>query len=299
MRTQKGFTPAVLERFKRSGRGKGVYENYVPWHHVSRSDPASLGTSHCPVWLGRHVELLSTLEKVIFYFCTMATGVVDIREQFPLATKASAHELCAYEDVHCATGPYPGTIEIAQELEVAHPLVRGQGRVEHWTMTTDLLVTLNTPMGKKLLAIAVKPKGAILDRRTKEKLSLERAYWMKRGVEWLLITPELYEESVADFLTSTAGWANDTKCNADQLQFAASNIHKLSGKSLTSALNILIQEFQDMDVAQRALWQTVWCGLMPLDLRRGWRPHLPLSLLEPSRFRALNPVDSRRSAWVS
>ena len=299
MRTQKRFTPALLERFERLGRGKGVYGNYVPWHRVSRSDPSSIGTSHCPVWLGRHMELLSTLERITFYFSTMATGVIDIRDQFPLSTESSAHELCAYEDGHCATELFAGTIEIADELKITHPLVRGDGRTAHWVMTTDLLVTIKTPTAKQLLAIAVKPKGAIVDPRTKEKLSLERAYWMKRGVEWILITPELYEELVADTLMNTSAWALDEKCDDNQLQFVAANHSKLSGKSLTSALNILVQEFQDMDVAQRALWQTIWSGLMPMDLRRGWRPHLLLSLLEPSLFCALNPVESRRSAWAS
>jgi hypothetical protein len=110
MRTQKRFTPALLERFKRLGRGKGVYGNYVPWHQVSRSDPSSIGTSHCPVWGGRHVELLSTIERIVFYFCTMVTDVIDIRDQFPLCTDQSSHELCAYEDGRCATVSYAGTV---------------------------------------------------------------------------------------------------------------------------------------------------------------------------------------------
>ncbi|OIQ70829.1 hypothetical protein GALL_475540 [mine drainage metagenome] len=38
---------------------------------------------------------------------------------------------------------------------------------------------------------------------------------------------------------------------------------------------------------------------LPLELRRGWRPHLPVTLLEMDDYFRLNPIISRRSAWSS
>ena len=59
MRTTKRFTPAVLDRFKREGRGTGIFQDYIPWHKVSRGDPASSGRSHLVIWRSRLRELLS------------------------------------------------------------------------------------------------------------------------------------------------------------------------------------------------------------------------------------------------
>ncbi len=62
MRTEKRFTPKVLERFRREGRGTGTYSDYTPWHRVSRGDPSSKGRSHLIVWMDRQRELLSDQE---------------------------------------------------------------------------------------------------------------------------------------------------------------------------------------------------------------------------------------------
>jgi hypothetical protein len=52
-----------------------------------------------------------------------------------------------------------------------------------------------------------------------------------------------------------------------------------------------------MEAAQRALWQAVWTGALPVDLRRGWRPHVPFRVISHAAFWDLNPIAARRSAW--
>ena len=297
MKTQKRFTPDLLDRYRRLGRGKGSNEHYVPWHRVGRSDPASSGRSHLQHWRGRQRELLSDLELVAFLFCTMLVDIADIREQFPLSLEESEHELSPPDDSTIA-GKYAGSLSIATELQVKHPKVSGGGRSVSWVMTTDLLLTIRQPDGRlTLLAIAVKPNSAADKKRTKELLAIEHMYWKARGVQWLLITPDLYDGLVAETLRNCVSWALEPQADETGIDFVAMAADRLHGKSMTAALEYLAAEFGSQSKAKLALWQAVWSGRLPIDLRRGWRPHEPLALLDPAEFRLLNPITSGRSAW--
>lgn len=297
MKTQKRFTPDLLDRYRRLGRGCGNEEVYLPWHRVGRSDPASSGRSHLQLWRGRQRELLSDLEWVTFLFSTMLCGIVDIREQFPLSLDDCQNELSIQDGVAAATR-YPGSLSIAKELQVKHPRINGGGRSVHWVMSTDLLLTLRQPNGKlKLLAIAVKPDRAVDQIRTKELLAIEHCYWEKRGVQWLLVTPKLYDGLVADTLRICGPWALGEKADNSQIDFIVAAADQLCGQSLTIALEFLTAAFGCPDMAQRALWQTIWSGRLPIDLRRGWRPHEKLILMKPADFWLLNPIASGRSIW--
>jgi len=297
MRTQKRFTPDLLDRFRRLGRGKGSNEHYVPWHRVSRSDPASSGRSHLQLWRGRQRELLSDLEWVTFLFCTMVVGIADVREQFPLSLEDNEHELSPPNSSSVAS-QYPGSLSIATQLQVKHPKVNGGGRSASWVMTTDLLLTIRQPDGElTLLAVAVKPNHAADRTRTKELLAIEQMYWRTRGVRWLLVTPDLYDELVAETLRNCMPWALGPQANESEIDFIALAADRLRGKSLTATLEYLAAEFGGLNNAQLALWQAVWSGRLPTDLRRGWRPHEPLVLMDPAEFRLLNPITSGRSAW--
>ena len=299
MRTTKRFTPEILDRFRALGRGLGTYQRYVPWHRVSRSDPSSYGRSHLMMWRQRQLELLSDDEWVGGLFTVMAPDVEDLRPQFPLSLTSACHELGAY-DVRAGIHHQQGTIEIAQQLGIKHPRVNGNGRSAPWVLTTDLLVTLIDTTGRRrLLAIACKPCGELEDRRTKELLMIERQYWMARGAEWLLVTSELYEESVELTLRNCAQWAFGEPASAAHITAAAATAHRLEGLPLSSVLARLQSELGgDVDLAQRSFWQAVWARAYLLDLRRGWRPHLPVTTLSSATFRSLNPIASRRSAWT-
>lgn len=298
MRTTKRFTPHILERYRALGRGTGTFERYIPWHRVSRSDPASRGRSHLLVWRGRHRELLSDGELIAFFFATrlLAPGD-DLREQFPLSLGTAVHELAAY-DARFASLSHPGTLEIAAELGISHPQCHGDGLHAPWVMTTDLLLMRRAADGKRsLLAVACKDKGT-LSRRSEELLRIEQAYWSRRGVAWLLVTPHLYEPLVAQTLQRTWPWALGTPACNRALELACAAVHQWYGHSLTFTLQRITDGLGDSDVAQRALWQSIWAGRLAADLRRGWRQHIPLRLLPQADFDALNPILSGRSAWI-
>ena len=297
MRTTKRFTPQVLARFAREGRGTGQYETYIPWHLVSRGDPSSRGRSHLQMWNGRQRELLNDGEWVDTFFATMLPNLKDIREQFPLSADSGRHELADYV-VDPPAGYFPGTKTIAEQLRFSHPAISANGVSADWTPTTDLLLLLESPLGVlELLAVAVKPT-AQLTRKMRKSLALERAYWDARQVPWLLITPEQFDGRVALTLRCSMPWALGDKVVDADTKIATSFAFKGRGRSLTYVLESISGVLDgDTDRAQRAFWQAVWNGAIPLDLRRGWRPHVPISLLPPGTFWEQNPIASRRSAW--
>lgn len=299
MRTTKRFTPDVLDRFRRQGRGLGTYSDYVPWHRVGRSDPSSLGRSHLLMWRGRQRELLSDLELVGFCFASMSVGQTDdIREQFPLSLDPASHELSDY-DARYTAGEYEGTLAIAKGLGIKHPRTHGGGRSESWVMTTDLLITLRGRNGGEptLLAVAMKHDQDLARKRTKELLHIEQAYWKTRGVQWLLITPNLYDQRVGIALRTTLPWGLGQVVPSEKISAAASMILSSTNRTYTQVLTQLVSILGgDIDLAQRALWQAIWFRLAPIDLRRGWRPHLPLQVIPRADFDEMNPILSRRSS---
>lgn len=296
MRTTKRFTPSVLSRFARQGRGKGILTNYVAWHRVSRGDPASQGRSHIQQLSGRQRELLSDLEWVALFFATMLVNLFDLREQFPLALTGGCHELTEYR-ADAETGYYQGTIELAQELGIKHPEISENGEIELWRLTTDLLLTLEGIDGRlELLAISIKPKTTF-SKRQKALLALEKAYWDGRGVTWLLITPQQYEKAVALTLRRTMPYVLSSAVSEPQKSLAAEFSNRHCGRSLTFILTQLSSHLGDIATAQQAFWQAVWSGLIRLDLRRDWRPHHPIVLLSERDYVAQNPIACRRSAW--
>ncbi len=297
MRKTKRFTPAVLDRFRAEGRGTGVLEDYCPWHCVGRSDPSSRGRSHLVAWRDRQRHLLSDLEWVACCFSLMLPHLLDLREQFPLSLESARHELAAY-DIGYAMRECPGTIELAEDRRMRHPKVHGQGRSEPWVMTTDLLLTLRRPRARpELLAVSCKFDKELDSARAVEKLQLEQDYWRLRDVPWLLLTPKLYEESVALTLRHTMPEILSPQVPPHTRCVAASITDDCWGHSLTLVLQRIASQLGDLDLAKRAFWQSVWSGEILLDLRRGWRPHVPISPLARSAFTELNPIASRRSSW--
>ena len=297
MKTQKRFTPDLLDRYRHLERGIGSGEDYLPWHRVGRSDPASSGRSHLQFWRGRQRELLSDLEWVTFLFATMLNGVVDIREQFPLQLEDFEHELETLTGITSGI-TYPGTLNIAKDQQVKHPRISGAGRSVQWVMTTDLLLTLKESNGDlKLLAISVKPPRTADRKRTQQLLEIEQTYWGRRDVQWLLVTPDLYDALVAETLRICVPWALGILAEQSHIAFVVDSVDRLRGRSLTAALEYLTTQFGSNNAAQLALWQAIWCGQFPIDLRRGWRPHEPLVLMDATDFWLLNPVASGRSLW--
>ncbi|MBP0590498.1 Tn7 transposase TnsA N-terminal domain-containing protein, partial [Paraburkholderia sp. LEh10] len=77
------------------------------------------------------------------------------------------------------------TLTIANQIGVKHPVD------PHTRMllpqTTDLVITRHEPGGNILVAKAVKDRKQMPDKRTQEKLEIERTYWHQRGVQWYLV----------------------------------------------------------------------------------------------------------------
>lgn len=290
------FTPDMLDRFRREGRGQGTYIRYHPWHCVTRSEPSSHGRSYQMPWGGRQRNLLSDHEWVGSLFTPMTPGADDLREQFPLSLETGCHELGAY-DIRLGKPGLPGTLEIARQLGYRHPRVNGNGRSAPWVLTTDLLFTLVDGSGvRKLLAVACKPPEII--EREKKLLAIEREYWVARGVEWLLLTPRQYDEAVRLTLRCSFPWWRGEQVSDEAKGVAIALTRELEGLPLFYVLDRIASALgQGTEHAQRAFWQSVWTGVLPLDLRRGWRPHLPVELVSASKFLEFNPIASRRTAW--
>lgn len=297
MRTTKRFTPAVLARFERQGRGEGTHQDYIGWHRVTRGDPASRGRSHMLNWRGRLRDLLSDGELGEQYFATMIPYLDDSLEQFPLSTEDDTHPLAAYGE-RDTNALYPGTVRLATEMGIKHPKVSDSEETALWKSTTDLLLVLKPPgRPRELLALAFKPNDWAAKRRTRELLALEREFWIRRKVTWLLITPALYDPKVVLTLRRIACWALTDRSTLEHRQLACHVALADPGSSVTQILQRLSAITGAMESAQRALWQAIWNGDLPIDLSRGWRPHLPFRHMDAAEFMNQNPVASRRSSW--
>lgn len=207
MRTGRRFTPALLEKWYDAGRGSGTGATYQPWHQVTRSDPGSRGRSHLINWrFGRLHHLLSDQELLAFGFASMWPGLLDLREQFPLEHDEHVVELAAYR-ADQITRLTPGTTEIANDLGLKHPVLRSGGVALPWVMSTDLLLTYAAANGRtELLAVSVKHDDELKVPRTRELLAIEREYWRRQDVYWLLISPSLYTRDVAASVLAGLPW---------------------------------------------------------------------------------------------
>ena len=298
MRTTKRFTPQVLARFERQGRGLGTFQSYSPWHQVTRGDPASQGRSHLLYWRERLLHLLSDLEWGGQLFGVMLPGVVDSTEQKRLSLAEDVHPLAAYT-TRCCRGPFPGTLELSQELGIKHPRVCGGGDPESWTPTTDLVLVLQDERGQlSMLAVAIKPEGWSSRKRDVELLRLEREYWLRRSVQWLLITPEVWTKSVVLTLRRMAPWSLAEAADSQLMHLAKAIACERSWASVTWVIERMERHVPCRHACQCAFWQAVSSGQLPLDLSRGWRPQEPLRLLSSEAFVEQNPIASRRSAWI-
>ena len=249
-------------------------------------------------WRGRLRELLSDGELGQQLFASMLPDLDDCLEQYKLSTESSSHLLAAY-DTGAAPKLFPGTEQLAKSLGIKHPRLHGDGTSELWRASTDLVLVINPPQGpQSALALAFKPASWRATRREVELLRLEREFWWRRGTPWLLITPSVYDERVVLTLRRAACWALDEQAPQELLQITGRIVSSSPFDSLTRILDRVAVEAGSMELAQRAFWQAAWGGDLPVDLRRGWRPHVPISLLSRADYLDLNPVASRRSAWT-
>jgi hypothetical protein len=161
----------------KQGRGKIDLqhpENYKPWI-LARECFKGEGTRHqVPdlYYKNRTIHLMSGLEKNVYYTLRSNPNVLELFEQYPLLSISRTKELCAQHGIRHPRNPYTGKDVV---------------------MTTDFLLITKDNIGeKRWLACAVKYSSDIEDipinKRTREKLFIEREYWESMGVKWCVIT---------------------------------------------------------------------------------------------------------------
>lgn len=303
MRKGRRFTPSLLDKWEFvEGRGTGVYEEYKPWHQVTRSDPSSRGRSHltfCPkTYRLRHH--LSDGEQLMFAFAWMTPHVIDIREQFKLETGGHVNALSQYS-TRCSAYIQQGTKEILDEMQIKAPLAREGSQVGDWRLTTDFLITIRKPEhDPHLIAVAYKPLTDLLSARKRDLLRVEQRYWLNEDATWLLITPQQYSASVASTVKTVFPWVMNSEQSSDSQRLKCADLaQKHEGKPLKDVLKIVSHTLKiDIHRASVAFYQAVWAGVLPLDLSRSRFISEPLRLLTLDKFWEQNPIATGRSACL-
>ncbi|WP_199338107.1 TnsA endonuclease N-terminal domain-containing protein [Nostoc sp. FACHB-280] len=165
------------------GQGRGI--DYKPAIHIS--DFSSKGSSLQSLgWKTRREHhLLSQIESDYFYLLEWSPIVIDIREQFPLDIKE--------------------TLLIAEQCGYNHPVNPNTG--EPNVMTTDFVITIQGTANVGILdqARTVKPSDKLQEKRTLEKLEIERRYWKSRNIDWGIVT----EQEIPKILVKNIGLLHD------------------------------------------------------------------------------------------
>jgi TnsA endonuclease N terminal len=297
MRKGKRFTPGLLDRWEKQGRGTGSGADYQPWHQVTRSDPSSRGRSHLIFGnAGRLIHLLSDAEYVAFAFATMCAGLAEVREQFELPTTSGLHQ----QPGEPMDGWVHGTEEIARDLGLRHPTLRRGNATRAWSMTSDLVLIFDSDKrAGRLLAVSVKYDEEVKQSRTMELLHLEREFWRRRGVQWILLTPKQYHPLSQGVLSAGLVWvvgqprvraADIERCRQLQPQLEGMRMHDIC-RTLREQLGMKTTD------ALSAFWGSVWAGALTLDMAQAWRSDQPVRFVSSTEFIAQNPIASRRSSW--
>jgi hypothetical protein len=170
----------TIARFQKQGRGEGAGAEYRPWLQVQDVPSTGRVRRASGRVTGRIHHLLSDIEWRAFLIYDWGDDTVDIREQFPLNRDE--------------------TRRLASALGIRHP-ADTQTRTDT-VMTTNLVIDVRRAGGVEMLARTVKTSGDLDARRTREKLLIERDYWVARGVDWGVVT----ERDIPKALTANLDW---------------------------------------------------------------------------------------------
>ena len=141
----------------RLGFGQGHGEHYQPWMKIRRKNSTSK-SNQIVAWmqpLGRVAHYFSRGEyKTALLLLWL--GIEDLREQYPLWPIAHPHPLSGAEGSESMNFPWVrGLLDIAGEAGIDHGVEVGTDIP--YTATIDLLATLRTRTGLKLIGISCKP----------------------------------------------------------------------------------------------------------------------------------------------
>lgn len=200
-----------LINWLKDGRGQGFGRDYRPFLQVTRQDHASVGHSHIVPnqFIGRQHHLLSALERKVCILNLAQPAVKDLREQYP-------HWPCSHESplasLYAQTGlQWPGihpsssegTLSLAKSMRFRHS--NFVSLKIPYIYTTDQLVTVQLKNQPPILvAICIKYRSDLRPKKVRgkmfRKLRMEREYWRRLGIPWLLVTDRSVNEQVCQNL---------------------------------------------------------------------------------------------------
>jgi hypothetical protein len=200
---------------RKLGVGQGIsYKSYI-----NPRDFSSNSRNHRLLGqiIARLYVLLSDLERSFFYyfdFCfgSIGNAVIDVREQYPCL-------------------PLEQTQSIAAECQIKHP---HNERGEDVVMTTDLLLTIQRSDCEETVAISVKPSSK-LNKRTIEKMQIEKRYWNDLNVKWVLLTEKQINKIQNNNLTFLRDFFKKERLEAD---YSSQILSELQNQLTTPHLTI-------------------------------------------------------------
>ncbi|MEA4834728.1 MAG: TnsA endonuclease C-terminal domain-containing protein [Anaeromusa sp.] len=202
------WTEEKIQRYIEEGRGYGEGKEYSPWLRVQSLSSRGRSSRIKGIKNQRIVHLLSDLERDYFYLLDFCDEVVDVREQFPL--------------------PRKDTQMIAEKFGYRHPAERATGVV--LVMTTDFVITAKDKSGAIItLARTIKQSEELNQKRTLEKLDIERSYWEEKGVNWGIVT----EKEIPKQLAKNLAWLHPS--------YELEEISGLSKETVVSLFKVLQQ----------------------------------------------------------
>lgn len=160
---QRVWNQAKYESYLKSGRGQGEGSKYLPWISIHDLSSKGLSSRVFSYKTNRVHHFLSHNELCFFYMLEWSNQVLDIREQFPML------------DVKLAT-------DIAKRAGIRYPRDNISGFP--YILTCDFMII--TENGLK--ARTIKSVSDLKNKRTLEKLEIERRYWDTFGIDWSIVT---------------------------------------------------------------------------------------------------------------
>lgn len=105
--------------------------------------------------------------------------------------------------------PPQETRAIARELGVKHPAKTGRDVI----MSTDFLIVEEDGTGERRTAISYKQEESLTP-RVLEKLEIDRVYWTRRGVSWILMLDTELPQIVVRNMQILHGWYSESRITA-------------------------------------------------------------------------------------
>lgn len=271
-RRNKVMTVKKLSEQIRRGQGQGHGKEYQPWLQIRRGNSTSK-SNQVVAWmppLGRIAHYFSRGEyKVALLLLWL--GADDLREQYPLWPVAHPHPLQGgAESIEL---PWVrGLIEIARDAGINHGVEVGTNIP--YVATIDLLATLHTRLGPKLIGISCKPYGspdAVVRPRSLERLELERRYFAEIGEKYWVANSALVSNSMAgqlELLIGAADLKHETGLILHSSRFAA----YITNNPNLSMADAVVQAAQVVGIDESDGWQLFrycsWYQLVDFDPTR-------------------------------